>query len=85
MTMLKFSVSRISLHLSSCKMIKRIIVGWTISRMDETYTKLKGVCCYLYRTVNKSDNTVDFLLTRRRQRMNAQSFLIKAILLNVNQ
>ena len=35
--------------------------------------------CYLYRAVDKIGKTVDFLLTRRRQRMSAQSFLIKAI------
>ncbi|MFV8328450.1 DDE-type integrase/transposase/recombinase [Flavobacterium sp. ZS1P14] len=33
----------------------------------------------MYRAVDKSGNTVDFLLTKRRQRMSAQSFLIKAI------
>ncbi|MFV8343602.1 IS6 family transposase [Flavobacterium sp. XS2P39] len=48
-------------------------------RMDETYIKVKGKWCYLYRAVYKSGNTVDFLLTKRRQRMSAQSFLIKAI------
>ncbi len=48
-------------------------------RMDETYIKVKGIWCYLYRAVDKSGITVDFLLTRRRQRMSAQSFLIKAI------
>ena len=47
--------------------------------MDKTYIKVKGIWCYLYRAVDKSGNTVDFLLTRRRQRMSAQSFLIKAI------
>lgn len=41
--------------------------------------KVKGICCYLYRAVYKLGNTVDFLLTKRRQRMSAQSFLIKAI------
>ncbi|MEN2402572.1 IS6 family transposase [Flavobacterium sp. MC2016-06] len=54
----------------------RVEVSW---RMDETYIKVKGIWCYLYRTVDKSGNTVDFLLTRKRQRMSAQSFLIKAI------
>jgi len=48
-------------------------------RMDETYIKVKGEWRYLYRAVDKHGNTVDFLLTKRRQRMSAQSFLIKAI------
>jgi len=47
--------------------------------MDETYIKVKGEWRYLYRAVDKQGNTVDFLLTKRRQRMSAQSFLIKAI------
>ncbi len=48
-------------------------------RMDETYIKVKGQWRYLYRAVDKQGNTLDFLLTKRRQRMSAQSFLIKAI------
>jgi len=48
-------------------------------RMDETYIKVKGEWRYLYRAVDKEGNTIDFLLTKRRQRMSAQSFLIKAI------
>jgi putative transposase len=47
--------------------------------MDETYIKVKGIWCYLYRAVDKLGNTVDFLLARRRQRMSAQSLLIKVI------
>ena len=47
--------------------------------MDETYIKVKGQWKYLYRAVDKEGSTVDFLLTKRRQRMSAQSFLIKAI------
>lgn len=54
----------------------RVGVSW---RMDETYIKVKGIWCYLYWAVDKSGNTVDFLLTRRRQRISAKSFLIKAI------
>ncbi|WP_428979166.1 IS6 family transposase [Flavobacterium cupriresistens] len=54
----------------------RVGASW---RMDETYIKIKGIWCYLYRVVDKLSNTADFLLTRRRQRMSAQSFLIKAI------
>jgi len=48
-------------------------------RMDETYIKVKDVWRYLYRAVDKEGDTIDFLLTKRRQRMSAQSFLIKAI------
>jgi len=51
-------------------------------RMDETYIKVKGQWRYLYRAVDKAGNTVDFLLTKRRKRMSAQSFLMKAIVNN---
>ena len=54
----------------------RVGVSW---RMDETYIKVKGIWCYSYRAAAKSGNTVDYLMTRRRQRTSAQSFLIKAI------
>ena len=37
-------------------------------RLDETYIKVKGIWCYLYRAVDKLGNTVEFLLTRKRQR-----------------
>ena len=47
--------------------------------MDETFVKVKGQGRYLYRGVDKKGNTVAFLLTKRRQRMSTQSFLIKAI------
>ena len=55
---------------------KAVGMSW---RMDETYVKVKGEWRYLYRAVDKEGQTVDFLLTRRRKRMSAQSFLIKAI------
>ena len=55
---------------------KAVSTSW---RMDETYIKVKGVWKYLYHAIDKQGNTVDFLLTNRRQRMSAQSFLIKAI------
>ena len=48
-------------------------------RMDETYIKVKGQWRYLYRAADKEGSTIDFLLTKRRKRMSAQSFLIKAI------
>lgn len=53
-------------------------------RLDETYIKVKGEWRYLYRSVDKEGDTVDFLLTKRRHRISAQKFLIKAIENNVN-
>ncbi|WP_088323823.1 IS6 family transposase [Polaribacter tangerinus] len=48
-------------------------------RLDETNIKVKGEWRYLHRAVDKEVNTVDFLLTKKRQRISAQKFLIKAI------
>jgi putative transposase len=48
-------------------------------RMDETYIKIKGEWMYLYRAVDKEGNTIDFLLTRRRNKYAAHKFLHKAI------
>jgi putative transposase len=48
-------------------------------RMDETYIKVKGEWLYLYRTVDKEGNTVDFLRTKRRNKFSAHKFLYKAI------
>jgi putative transposase len=48
-------------------------------RLDETYVKVKGSWKYLYRAVDKSGATVDFLLTAKRDRKAALRFLRKAI------
>ena len=48
-------------------------------RMDETYIKIKGKWHYLYRAVDKEGNTIDFLLTRKRDLKAAKLFLVKAI------
>ena len=57
---------------------RRKVVGnsW---RIDETYIKVKGEWMYLYRAVDREGNTVDFLLARRRNKLAAHKFLIKAI------
>ncbi|MFT7611119.1 MAG: putative transposase [Parvicellaceae bacterium] len=44
-----------------------------------TYIKVAGKDRYLYRAVDKEGNTVDFLLTKKRQKMSAQKFFNKAI------
>jgi putative transposase len=47
--------------------------------MDETYIKVKGQWYYLYRAVDKSGQTIDFLLTAQRDEHAAKRFLTKAI------
>ena len=48
-------------------------------RMDETYIKVKGKWKYLYRAVDKYGNTIDFLLTAKRNTKAALRFLNRAI------
>jgi putative transposase len=48
-------------------------------RLDQTYIKIKSEWRYLYRTVDKQGNAVDFLLTARRDKKAARGFLNKAI------
>jgi putative transposase len=52
---------------------------WIIWRMDETYIKVKGQWCYLYRAVDKQGQTIDFLLTEHRDKEAALRLLKKAI------
>ena len=51
-------------------------------RMDETYIKVSGQWKYLYRAVDRDGDTVDFLLTARRDLAAARRFLERAINLN---
>jgi putative transposase len=52
---------------------------WISWRMDETYIRVKGEWRYLYRAVDKSGQTIDFLLTEQRDERAAIRFLTKAI------
>jgi putative transposase len=47
-------------------------------RMDEIYIKVKGKWCYLYRAVNKHKKTLDFMLSKRRDRTLARRFFKRA-------
>ncbi|NNG22446.1 IS6 family transposase [Telluria aromaticivorans] len=51
-------------------------------RMDETYIKVKGVWKYLYRALDKQGQTVDFLLTAKRDMAAAKRFFDKAMSAN---
>jgi putative transposase len=48
-------------------------------RMDETYIRVKGEWRYLYRAVDKTGQTIDFLLAEHRDTEAALRFLEKAI------
>ncbi len=49
-------------------------------RVDETYIKVKGGDRYLYRAVDSDGNTLDFLLTAKRDAAAAKRFFRKAML-----
>ena len=61
------------------KFKKRRKIAGNSWRMDETYIKVKGQWMYLYRAFDKEGKTVDFLLTKRRNKLAAHKFLLKAI------
>ena len=51
----------------------------TYIRMDETYIKVKGKDRYLYRAVDSTGQTIDFLLTAKRDAAGAKRFFRKAL------
>ena len=54
-------------------------------RVDETYVRVKKQWKYLYRAVDSQGNTIDFLLTARRDAEAAKRFFIKALKANHHQ
>src|SRR6476660_6024837 len=48
-------------------------------RVDETYVRVKGKWVYLYRAVDSSGATIDFLLSAKRDAAAAERFLAKAL------
>jgi hypothetical protein len=48
-------------------------------RVDETYIRVKGKWVYLYRAVDSTGATIDFLLSAKRDTAAAKRFLVKAL------
>ena len=55
---------------------KRVQPSW---KLDETYVKVRGKWKYLYRAVDNKGQTVDFLLTAKRDAKAAKRFLVRAV------
>lgn len=55
---------------------QKVGMSW---RMDETYVKVKGKWHYYYRAVDKQGKTLDFWLSKTRNRQDALAFFEKAI------
>ncbi|GHC41126.1 IS6 family transposase [Gemmobacter nanjingensis] len=58
---------------------RRTAPSW---RMDETYIKVKGRWTYLYCAVDRDGQTIDFMLSERRDLLAARSFFRRAISAN---
>ncbi len=54
-------------------------------RVDETCIKVKGKWKYFYRAVDSNGNTIDFMLSAKRNKKAAKRFLKKALSSNHNQ
>ena len=54
-------------------------------RVDETYIKVKGKWKYFYRAVDSNGDTIDFMLSAKRDRKAAKRFFKKALSSNHNQ
>jgi putative transposase len=65
-----------SLALAAKKNKRAVATSW---RMDETYIQVKGQWIYLYRAVDKFGDTVDFMLSEKRDEAAATAFFKQAI------
>ena len=54
-------------------------------RVDETYFEVKGEWKYLYRAVDSAGNTLEFMLSAKRDARSAERFFRKALKASHNQ
>jgi putative transposase len=64
------------LHKNFSKHKKNVGTSW---KMDETYIKVEGKWVYLYRAVDKIGDTIDFMLSVKRDKQAAVKFFKKSI------
>lgn len=48
-------------------------------KLDETYLKIKGIWHYLYRAIDKHGNTLDWMLSKNRNKQSAKRFFKKLL------
>ena len=76
-TIHRCSIKMLPVLAAICRPRKRTVgKSW---RMDETYIKVAGQWKYLYRAVDKTGDTVDFLLRAKRNHAAARAFFERAI------
>lgn len=57
---------------------RKVPANWSW-RMDETYVKVRGDWVYLYRAVDKFGKTLDFMLSKRRNKAATTRFFARAL------
>ena len=55
---------------------KNTLLSW---RLDETYIKIKGKWCYLYRAIDKEGQTLDIQLRQKRDKQAAYAFMKRLV------
>ncbi|EFI65086.1 transposase-like protein [Bacillus sp. TE9106W] len=48
-------------------------------KLDETYIKVKGEWCYLYREIDEEGNTLDIQLRKKRDHRAAYAFMKRLV------
>jgi transposase-like protein len=61
------------------KLTKYLKSSTTVHHYDETYIKVRGKLRYLYRAIDSNGNTLDFVLTIRKDKSSAIRFLKKVL------
>ena len=71
-----FNVTRPELSRRCRPELRRTNGSW---RVDETYLRVAGKWTYLYRTVDSTGDTIDFLLSPKRDASAAKRFFQRAL------